>query len=144
LDDKAFYVQLYLIGEGQYQALFWHSLYSLFERTLEPPLLLFGSLIVERDFLRSAFWFDEFFFSPIYDLPYGGSVEWHAEKSDIEVQRLLGIYPMFWGSFRKQRDLRRNAPFERYWHLAKETDKALKTTSVNSRSLLASFVAGIT
>ncbi len=71
------------------------------------------------------------------------AVSWKETKSDSEAQALLGIHPMFWDDFRKQRDHFEKAPFEAYWAAASQTDKALKSLSIDKRSILTRFVYSV-
>lgn len=71
------------------------------------------------------------------------AVSWKETKSDSEAQFLLGVHPMFWDDFRKQRDHFEKAPFEAYWALASQTDKALKSLSIDKRSILTRFVYSV-
>ncbi|OGP03544.1 MAG: DNA polymerase III subunit delta [Deltaproteobacteria bacterium GWA2_38_16] len=68
------------------------------------------------------------------------AVEWKSQKSDVEVQKLLGIHPFFWNEFRKQRDQALKLPFERYWEKALETDHLLKSVNINKKDILINFV----
>lgn len=63
--------------------------------------------------------------------------------SDSEAQTHLGMHPMFWDDFRRQRDHFEKAPFESYWAAAAETDKTLKSLSIDKRALLSRFVMAI-
>lgn len=67
------------------------------------------------------------------------AVEWKGQKSDAEIQRLLGIHPVFWEDFRRQRELFMRAPFESYWKKALEIDCLLKTSTLDKRNLLFQF-----
>ena len=71
------------------------------------------------------------------------ALEWKSLKSDAEVQKLLGIHPFFWDEFRAYRDLAVKRPFEKIWKKASQVDSFLKTTSMDKKTVLYSFVAEI-
>lgn len=71
------------------------------------------------------------------------AIEWQSEKSEAEVQRLLGIHPFFWNGFRSQRDRWNSSYFEKIWQKAKQCDQDLKSTNMPKDDLLFSFVHGV-
>lgn len=72
------------------------------------------------------------------------AVEWSSEKTDVQIQRALGIHPAFWDEFRRQRDVFMKSPFTRYWEKAAEVDTALKTSGMGKMAWLSEFICSIT
>ena len=68
------------------------------------------------------------------------AVAWQPEKSDGEVQRLLGIHPYFWNEFQKQRDAYVKTSFQNIWKWFLDTETILKTMNIDKRNGIIALV----